>query len=50
MHSIKNIPERNKIDTQSTYQELMHILGERVRVIKIQILDAPKSILETEKP
>jgi hypothetical protein len=28
----------------------MHILGERVRVIKkILSLDAPKSILETEK-
>ncbi len=30
-------------------QELMHILGERVRTIKILSLDAPKSILETAK-
>jgi hypothetical protein len=34
MHTIKNISERNKIDTQS----------------RADGLDAPKSILETEKP
>ncbi len=39
MHSIKNISERNKIVTLN--QELMHILGERVRVIKIFMYRRP---------
>jgi hypothetical protein len=50
MHSIKNIPERNKIDTQSradAYIRRKRLISKRV--IIILTLDAPKSILETEK-
>jgi hypothetical protein len=42
MHSIKNISERNKIDTQSRADTYIS----RKRLIS---LDAPKSIRETEK-
>jgi hypothetical protein len=42
MHSIKNISERNKIDTQSRAVTYIR----RKRLIS---LDAPKSIRETEK-
>ncbi len=42
MHSIKNISEKNKIDTQSRADAY----NRRKRLS----LDAPKSILETEKP
>jgi hypothetical protein len=41
MPSIKNISERNKIDTQSRAVVVI--------VIIILSLDAPKSILETKK-
>jgi hypothetical protein len=48
MHSIKNISERNKIDTQSRADAYIR----RVRLIRKSDynlrLDAPKSILETE--
>jgi hypothetical protein len=47
MHSIKNISERNKIDNQSRADA--YIRRKRLRVIIIECLDAPKSILETEK-
>jgi hypothetical protein len=46
MHSIKNISERNKIDTQSRANAYIR---KRVRAIKIYSLDAPKRILETGK-
>jgi hypothetical protein len=49
MHSIKNISERNKIDTQSRADAYIR----RKRLISKSdynlSLDAPKSILETEK-
>ncbi len=49
MHSIKNISERNKIDTQSRADAFIR----RKRLISIVniilSLDAPKSILETKK-
>ncbi len=50
MHSIKNIWERNKIDTQSRAEAYI----KRKRLISMSdfitlSLDAPKSILETEK-
>ena len=48
MHSIKNISEINKIDTQSRADAYIRRKG--LRVIIIESLDAPKSILETEKP
>jgi hypothetical protein len=35
MHSIKNISERNKIDTQS---KLKHILGERGLLVRVIII------------
>ncbi len=51
MHSIKNISERNKIDNQSR----SNAYNRRKRLISkndynFLSLDAPKSILETEKP
>jgi hypothetical protein len=51
MHSIKNISERNKIDTQSRTDAY----NRRKRLISksdynFLSLAAPKSILETEKP
>jgi hypothetical protein len=44
MHSIKNISKGNKIDTQSRADAYI----KRKRLISVS-LDAPKSILETEK-
>ncbi len=50
MHSIKNISERNKIDTQSRADAFIR----RKRLIIIidynLSLDAPNGILETGKP
>jgi hypothetical protein len=51
MHSIKNISEINKIDTQSrsdTYNRRKRLISKSD--FNFLSLDAPKSILETEKP
>jgi hypothetical protein len=47
MHSIKNILDRNKIDTQSRADA--YIKRKRIISMSDYYLDAPKSILETEK-
>jgi hypothetical protein len=49
MHSVKNISERNKIDTQSradTYIRRKRLISKSDYILS---LDAPKSIRETEK-
>jgi hypothetical protein len=47
MHLIKNYSERNKIDTQSRADSYIRLISKND--YNLTSLDAPKSIIETEK-